>query len=72
MMQTASSYWNDFPSKIFGCCADSREENHEIQDIDHPNFSYNQSLSHGNNNLGLSAPVLYIFNLSQIKKNKIE
>lgn len=25
-MENASSYWNEFPSKLFNCCGDSRAE----------------------------------------------
>ncbi len=26
MIETASSYWNEFPTKLFNCCQDARED----------------------------------------------
>ena len=34
MMDTAASYWNSFPSKLFGCCQDSRRFDDEGENID--------------------------------------
>ena len=30
MMETATSYWNEFPTKLLNCCTDSRQENMDM------------------------------------------
>jgi hypothetical protein len=41
MMETASSYWNDFPTKLFGCCQAEREESHQIEPEPNINSLFN-------------------------------